>query len=96
MASLIISSFARFSMSVQEERAASLLTLEQKQLIMNEMCSIAERRLALVPDANNYSSFIQEEAHLKGQLDAYRYMLDRSEAEEELILAEAREQNDLN
>lgn len=87
MSTLIQSTFARYEQTEQEQLAGSSLTYDQKQFIQNQICTIAEERLALVPEANNYAAFIQQEAHLKGQMVALQYLLDCSLASEEQLFA---------
>ncbi len=86
------STFAYKDQTVMQQLAGTLLTVDQKQFIKNQLSVIAEERLALVPDPNNYASFIQTEAHLKGQMDAYKYLLDCSVVSEREILEAAREE----
>lgn len=82
MAQLIVSTFTQYSQSQQEQLAGTLLCMEQKQFIQTEIAKIAEQRLALVPDPNNYAVFIQQESYLKGQMEAYKYLLDCASASE--------------
>lgn len=91
MSTVISSAFTRYAQTNQEQLAGSVLSGDQKQYIQNQLATIAEQRLALVPDPINYAVFIQDEAFLKGQMAAYQYMLDSSEASEDQLraLAEA-------
>lgn len=82
--------FSSFTLTEQEQLAGSCLTLEQKLFLQNALALAAEEKLSLVPDAASYSSFIQQEAHLAGQIAAYRYLLDCSTASEEALLELAR------
>lgn len=84
------STFAYHEQSVAQQLAGTLLTEDQKQFIRNCLSTIAEERLALVPDPLNYAVFIQTEAHMKGQIDAYRYLLDCSVTSEAEILEAAK------
>ena len=86
MAQIILNTFTQFQQTESEQLVGTTLSLEQKQFIQTLVAGIAEQRLALVPDPLNYSVFIQQEAHLKGQIDAYKYLLDCSEASEKAVV----------
>lgn len=87
MSTLIQSTFARYEQTNQEQLAGSSFTYDQKQFIQNQICTLAEERIALVPEPNNYAEFIQHEAHLKGQMASLQYLLDCSLASEEQLYA---------
>jgi hypothetical protein len=92
MSILTLNSFSQFQQTEQEQLVGTTLNTEQKQFIQTQLAKIAEQRLALTPDPLNYSVFIQQEAHLKGQMDFAKYLLDCSESSEaavkELIAAQ--------
>lgn len=92
MSVLAQSSFTRYDQTPQEQLAGTCLTTEQKQFIQTQLANLAEERLALVPDANNYSTFIQQEAHIKGQMQFAQYLLDCSTESETQLLAIAEAQ----
>lgn len=79
MATLIPSSFCRYNLSEEEQRAGSYISETQKQVIQNLICDIAEEKLALKFDASNPQSFIQREAELQGQIGILRYILATSD-----------------
>lgn len=83
MAELIDSEFSRYKLSDEETLQGSLLTVTQKQVIQNNLSLVASEKLSLELDMTNPNRFIQEEASLKGQIEAYRYMLSCSIAAEE-------------
>jgi hypothetical protein len=85
MASIVPSTFTQYQQTEQEQLAGTLLSGEQKQFIQTQVAQIAEQRLAIVPDPNNYSDFIQQESFLKGQMEAYKYLLDCATASEARI-----------
>ena len=74
-----ISQFSTYSFTEEELLQASILSPIQIQLIQSDMAQIAENILALEFDPENPQKFVQNDAHLKGQLAAYRYLLLRSE-----------------
>lgn len=77
-----ISQFSAFSFSEEELLSASILSPIQIQLIQTDMAQIAENILALEYDPLNPQSFVQNDAHLKGQLASLKYLLLRSEESE--------------
>lgn len=86
MSNITLSTFTQFSFTEAEQLAATSLTTETKQFIQTEYSKIAEQRLALEADPNNYPAFIQQDAFLKGQMQFARWLLDCA-AETEKILA---------
>jgi hypothetical protein len=86
------STFSKYALSENDQIIGSTLTTLTKQFIQNQICNIAEQRIALVPDPNNYAEFIQQEAYLKGQMDSLKFLLDSSNASEQALL-EAAKQN---
>jgi hypothetical protein len=86
MATIIPSSLTRYFLTSEEEIVGQCLNTEQKACIQNNIVLAMEQRMALVPDPNNYPEFIQTEAHLKGQIQAYQYLLECSEAAESRML----------
>lgn len=93
MTTQISSTFTRYSLTDQESLSGSILHLEQKLVIQNFISEIAEQKLALIPDPNNYPAFIQQEAHMAGQIAAYKYLLDSSLASEQILLENAKAAN---
>ncbi len=89
MAHLKLTQFAAYSLTQQEEISGSILINDQKLFIQNQLAFAAQQALALVPDPVNYTAFIQTDAHLKGQIAAYQYLLDCSDASELAALEEA-------
>lgn len=79
MAELQPCTFSSWKMSDEETLQASVLSPLQEQLIQNDMAQIAETILALEYDPSNPVKFAQDDAHQKGQLAAYRFLLTRSE-----------------
>lgn len=84
-----LTTFSQFNLTEQEQLAGTILTTDQKQYIQTQLGMIAEERLALVPDPNNYADFIQKEAFLKGQMEFARHMLDSSTASESQVVSAA-------
>lgn len=82
MSHLVQSTFAMYQQTDQEFMTGQVLTATQKENIQNQIARIAELRLAITPDPNNYATFIQEEANYKGQMQALQYLLDCSNSAE--------------
>lgn len=85
MSRIIISTFTRYEQTESEVLAATNFSPEAKQFIQNQIVNASENRLALTADPNNYAAFIQQEAYLKGQVDAFKYLLDCSENAEQTL-----------
>lgn len=85
MSTLTLNSFSQFQQSEQEYLVGTTFNTEQKQFIQTQIAKLAEQRLAIVPDPLNYVVFIQQEAHLKGQMDILKYLLDCSESSEAMM-----------
>ena len=86
MAVLIPNDFSSYELTEQEEIEGAKLTITQKQLIQNYLSGAAIEKNGLEYDHNNSERFIQQEASLKGQMDAYRHLLDSSDAADELSI----------
>jgi len=84
MAHLLANEFTTFSLNEDEETQGSVLTIDQQQVIHNDLAISAAEKLALEPDTQDYSKYLQQEAYLRGQIDAYRFLLERSLALQEV------------
>lgn len=73
------SSFQSWILSPQEINQGSILTSAQKQCIQNQIVQYAERKLNLTFNSLNPSFFIQEEAEIRGAIDALKYLISLSE-----------------
>jgi len=95
MAKSEINTFTSFILSELETLQGSVLSVPQLQVIQNDMAQVAEQRLNIDLDPKNIVAFAQHEAFLKGQLSAFKTILDRSfAAEKELsIRAQAQDSN---
>lgn len=83
MAYLIDNDFALYSLSDEELTQGSILTITQRQVLQNQLSVLASEKLGLEPDTKNFEQYLQQEAHLRGQIDNIRYLLDQSIAAEE-------------
>lgn len=82
MAKVVPNLFTSYELTEEEEINGSILTTLQKQRIQNALSLAAMEKSALSFDPLNPTKFAQEEASLQGQLAAYAYILDSSEAAE--------------
>lgn len=83
MATPITNMFSSFALTEEETMQGCLLTIAQKHFLHNELSATAHQKVALEIDPNNTLAFIQEEARLKGYLEAITYLLDCNDNAEE-------------
>lgn len=74
----ISSTFTRYELTPTEQSSGRILNDSQLGVIHNLRTDIAEQKLNLAMDPEKVSSFIQEEAFLKGQLDILTHLIDDS------------------
>lgn len=84
MAQVIPNQFTSYKLNEQEQLEGSKLTVTQKQVIRNLLSDTATAKVNLEYDAEHSMDFIQQEAYHKGQLEAYQFLLDASQASEEV------------
>lgn len=78
---VIPNTFTKYNMSSNDlDNALLSFTDLQKMYIQNLLSDSAEQRLALDVNSNDVPKFIQDEAFLKGQIAAFRFILDSAEA----------------
>jgi hypothetical protein len=79
------SSFHSWILTPKETLIGSVFSLLQKQVLQNQICSMAEERISLRYDPTNPSIFIQRDAELQGQIGILKYLISLSdEAEKQL------------
>lgn len=77
--------FQSWNLSPEEFLQGGLLTALQRQVIQNQIASVAAQKINLPFTPTDPLSYAQAEAHLRGQLDALSYLLTLSdEAENQL------------
>lgn len=84
------SSFSFIPLTQQEELRGQILNSDQKNILQNLRAGVAEQILNLVVDTTNINKFTQEDAYLKGQLQAFSYLIDCSDVAEQEVLSEAK------
>jgi hypothetical protein len=72
------SSFQSWVLTPEEFKQGAMLSITQKQVIQNRVCMLAQQRLNLDFDPINALSFAQQEAGIKGAIDALNYLLIQS------------------
>lgn len=75
MATIDLTTLTRFNLTEEERISGSILTIQQQQVIQNQIAQVAEERLALSFDPLNPVKFAQQDAELKGQIGALKYLL---------------------
>lgn len=76
------SPFQAWILSPQELAQGSILTRLQKQVIQNQIAQVAAQKINLEFTPNDPLKFAQEEASLKGQMQALEYLLQLSQSSE--------------
>ena len=89
MSTIIPNDFTSYALTDEETIQGTILTITQKQVIQNQIAVAAMTKVALEPDADSYTEFLQQEAHLRGTIDALKYLIDLSDASEELVRTKA-------
>lgn len=74
--------FQSWTLTPEEFMAGSILTLTQKQVIQNQISTLAIEKNNLEPDWNNPLQTAQKEAFLRGQITALQYLFDLSNSSE--------------
>lgn len=69
------SSFTRWHLTSEEQIQGSQLGSLQIAVIQNQICDIAEERIALKFDPSDPPAFIQRDAELQGQIGILKYLL---------------------
>lgn len=82
MAKIGIGTFTHFDLTREDTLRGSVLNLDQRQLLQNDLAQIADSRLNLDYDPESPLKFTQNEAFLKGQMSIIRVMLLRSDESE--------------
>jgi hypothetical protein len=74
--------FQSWTLTPEEFLQGGLLTSLQKQVIQNQIAQVAAQKINLEFIPTEPLQFAQQEAHLRGQLDALSYLLTLSEEAE--------------
>ena len=77
-----INQFQSWVLTPEEFLQGGLLTSLQKQVVQNQIASVATQKINLAFTPSDPLSFAQQEAHLRGQIDALSYLLTLSEEAE--------------
>ena len=86
---MIASSFSSFNLSPNDQLTGACLNQLQKQVIQNHISAVAEQIIALEYNPADPGKFLQDDAALKGQLAAFRFLLQSSEDAEEQLRHQA-------
>lgn len=74
--------FQSWNLTPEEYLQGGMLTITQKQVIQNQIASVATQKINLSYTPDKPLEFAQQEAHLRGQIDALNYLLTLSEEAE--------------
>ena len=74
--------FQAWVLSDEEFSQGCILSSLQKQVIQNQIAQVATQKLNLAFDPGNVLQYTQEEAALKGQMQALEYLLTLSQQAE--------------
>lgn len=74
--------FQSWNLTPEEFLQGGLLTILQKQVIQNQIASVATQKINLTFTPAQPLEYAQQEAHLRGQIDALSYLLTLSEQAE--------------
>jgi len=74
--------FQSWTLTPEEYLQGGLLTILQKQVIQNQIASVATQKINLTFTPAQPLEYAQQEAHLRGQIDALSYLLTLSEQAE--------------
>ena len=74
--------FQSWNLTPEEFLQGGLLTSLQKQVIQNQIASVATQKINLTFTPAQPLEYAQQEAHLRGQIDALSYLLTLSEQAE--------------
>jgi hypothetical protein len=80
MAKLIPGLFTRYEFNDDEEISAHILSQENIYAIQNLVAEAAEEKVSLKFDPEKPQLFIQREAELQGNINAYKYLLTMHES----------------
>ena len=74
--------FQSWTLTPEEFLQGGLLTILQKQVIQNQIASVATQKINLTFTPAQPLEYAQQEAHLRVQIDALSYLLTLSEQAE--------------
>ena len=80
MAHLVPNSFSTFQLDEDEVLQGSMFTISQLQVLQNNLASYAEERLAQEYNPASPMQFIQQEAFNKGAMAALSFLIENSNA----------------
>lgn len=80
MSVLLPNDFSSYNLTEAETLEGSILTITQKQVIQNQLATVAAEKINLQYDPQSPDGFLQREASLQGQLGILRFILESSDA----------------
>lgn len=80
MSTLIPSQFCRYNLSAAEEKRGQLLTIENLQVLQNDLADLAEEKIRLTLSKASYDEYWQREAELQGSIQLLQGIINRHHA----------------
>jgi len=85
MAQTIVTSFTAYDLTEQEGLQGSILNTLQRQVMQNQLATIAEEKLRLEFNPEHPLLFAQREAELRGKLDLLDFLMEASETSNAIL-----------
>ena len=85
MAHITTNDFTTYQLNEDEHIEGAILTITQKQVIQNALSACAIEKISMDYDPEHPLLFTQQEAYKKGQIETYRFLLESSNAAEEIL-----------
>ena len=81
----ITNSFTSYDLNEKEALQGSIFSSLQLQCLQNQLANTAEEKIRLEFDTKDPSSFIQQEAYKRGQLDLLEHLIESSTVSEDIL-----------
>lgn len=82
MATIAPSQYTRYNLHPAEELEGQIINLNQRYVLQTQLADTVQLKLNLVPDVDNFTKFIQQEAFYAGQIALLDAILSRSDQAE--------------
>ena len=82
MSTLIPNTFSSYQLTREEDISGRILNTQQKQVLQNQLSSIATDKLNLIFNPKEPEDYAMQVAYKQGQLDFINYLLAESEETE--------------
>jgi hypothetical protein len=82
MSTLVSNTFSSYQLTREEDISGRILNTQQKQVLQNQLSSIATDKLNLIFNPKEPEDYAMQVAYKQGQLDLINYLLAESEETE--------------